>query len=99
MTDENGSGKDGELDDLRWYVYPQECAHLLKEGVETVPGTDSSDVLGSIHPIGFYGVETEIEDVLAPIIDKVTSGGIAPLLLPLVNGEYNIERNISRRLQ
>jgi len=99
MTDEDGIlGKDSELDGLRWYVYPKECAHLLKEGAETVPGTDSVDVFGSIHPIGFYGMETEIKDVIVPI-EKVTFGGIASSVNANINDVEPIELDNAKQQQ
>lgn len=53
MGDENGIlGTDDEMEALRWYVYPRECAKLVKEGKETIPDTFSDDILGAIRPLG-----------------------------------------------
>ena len=55
MGDDNGIlSIDDELDILRWYVYPKECAEALKLGNEKVPGTDSKDILGAIRPLGYF---------------------------------------------
>ena len=43
-----------ELDILRWYVYPKECAQALKLGYEKVPGTESNEILGAIRPYGYF---------------------------------------------
>lgn len=55
MTDENEilDAKD-ELDKLRWYIYPRECAIQVKSGTEVFPGTFSNKLLGAIRPAGFF---------------------------------------------
>jgi len=53
MGDENGIlGTEDEMETLRWYIYPRECAKLVKEGEETIPNTFSDDILGAIRPLG-----------------------------------------------
>lgn len=38
-------GKDDSLEKLRWYVYQQECADALKDGLDEVPFTHDNDAL------------------------------------------------------
>lgn len=40
-----------DLEKLRWYVYPKECAQILKQGLSVVPETYSDDIVGGIRPI------------------------------------------------
>jgi len=55
MSDENGIlGSDDELEALRWYVYPRECAKLVQEGAETIPETYLVELCGPIRPLGHY---------------------------------------------
>lgn len=61
MGDENGIlGTDDALEDLRWYVYPRECAKAMKEGSDTIPDTFSDKILGPIRPIGLFTEEAEV---------------------------------------
>jgi selenocysteine lyase/cysteine desulfurase/tRNA(Ile)-lysidine synthase TilS/MesJ len=39
----------GKLDELRWYVYPKECADLLMKKMEQ-PSIEGGTILGAIHP-------------------------------------------------
>lgn len=43
---------DDNLEKLRWYVYPKECAQILKKGLSVVPGTYSTVISGAIRPHG-----------------------------------------------
>lgn len=52
MTDKNEILDNDDLDLLRWYVYPRECALLLKKGEE--PDTISNKISGGIRPIGYF---------------------------------------------
>ena len=76
MSDENGIlGADDELEALRWYVYPRECAQLVKEGAETIPKTFSDELCGPIRPLGhFEQVEIAISDSdkAAPVSKQAT---------------------------
>ena len=55
MTDENEIlDSDNDLDLLRWYVYPRECASLLKKGEESFPDTLSNKISGGLRPSGFF---------------------------------------------
>jgi len=55
MTDENQVlDMDDELDKLRWYVYPRECAIQVKRGAEVFPDTYSKQLQGGICPLGFF---------------------------------------------
>jgi hypothetical protein len=55
MGDDNSTlSINDELDILRWYVYPKECAQALKLGSDKVPGTESKGVLGAIRPVGYF---------------------------------------------
>ena len=55
MSDENGIlGSDDELEALRWYVYPRECAKLVQEGADSIPETYSDDLCGPIRPLGHF---------------------------------------------
>ena len=44
---------DGKLEQLRWYVYPKECADLLLKGTEPADQVERVDstILGAIQPI------------------------------------------------
>mmetsp|Transcript_16178 Transcript_16178/g.24424 ORF Transcript_16178/g.24424 Transcript_16178/m.24424 type:complete len:1204 (-) Transcript_16178:222-3833(-) len=54
----DGLGSDDALlEELRWYVYPQECASWLNHGECVPPGTDSSQLLGAIRPVSFNSNE------------------------------------------
>ncbi len=55
MTDEMVGGDD-DLDILRWYVLPRECALLLTEGAVEFPDTFSKNIKGGIRPEGFFKV-------------------------------------------
>lgn len=44
-----GSGDD-KLEKLRWYVYPKECAEVLKTGVVDSSSVTSSNIVGAINP-------------------------------------------------
>jgi tRNA(Ile)-lysidine synthase TilS/MesJ len=46
-----GSTDDTELEELRWYVYPQECAMYLKRGITEAPTLLSGTVLGALDPL------------------------------------------------
>ena len=56
MSDDDGIlSINDELDILRWYVYPKECAQALKLGYDKVPGTESKEnILGAIRPYGYF---------------------------------------------
>jgi len=55
MSDENEIlGDNEDLEKLRWYVYPRECAQVLSQGQIIVPETYSAEILGAIRPIGFF---------------------------------------------
>ena len=55
MTDENEVlDADDDLDILRWYVYPRECALFLKKGADAFPDTLSNKISGAIRPSGFF---------------------------------------------
>ena len=43
---------DDNLEKLRWYVYPKECAQVLKKGLSVVPETYSLTLSGAIRPHG-----------------------------------------------
>jgi len=45
-----GQDDDAKLEELRWYVYPKECATILAEGQTIFDGMPSEAVLGAIHP-------------------------------------------------
>lgn len=52
MTDDSAIlDGDENLESLRWYVYPKECAQFLMQGYLTVPETLSSTILGAIRPL------------------------------------------------
>ena len=54
MTDRNDDLVNDDLDLLRWYTYPRECALMLKEGKDIVPDTFSNKISGGIRPIGYF---------------------------------------------
>lgn len=51
-ADNKLGGDDDHLEELRWYVYPKECALALSDGLSSVPGTDSMEVCGALRPLG-----------------------------------------------
>ena len=70
---------DKNLDDLRWFIYPKECAEWLKEGKDHVPGTYSMHLIGGIRPLGYFSNPTinnkifeanVVTEVLTNDIDK-----------------------------
>ena len=49
-NDSGDGGVDNTLEDLRWYVYPQEMSQYLRDGLEEVPDTfDDDALLGAIY--------------------------------------------------
>lgn len=55
-------GDDGELEALRWYVYPRECAQLLSNATYNVAEyTSLDDPLGALDPVRFNGTSVERE--------------------------------------
>jgi tRNA(Ile)-lysidine synthase TilS/MesJ len=59
MEDEEGIfGTEKHLNDLRWYVYPKECASWLKEEKDYVPATSSTELIGGIRPFGYFETPT-----------------------------------------
>lgn len=49
-NDSGDGGVDDTLEDLRWYVYPQEVSKYLRDGLKVVPDTfDDDALLGAIH--------------------------------------------------
>lgn len=66
MSDANGILGGDEMEDLRWYVYPRECAALLRAGtVGLFPESDTGDVLGALRPRGFFPPAKEEAGVTA----------------------------------
>jgi hypothetical protein len=48
---ETGLGEDdGMLEELRWYVYPKECAAALSKGTPESPKRDVISLLGALRP-------------------------------------------------
>jgi tRNA(Ile)-lysidine synthase TilS/MesJ len=48
---ETGLGEDdGKLEELRWYVYPKECAAALSKGTPESPKRDVGSLLGALRP-------------------------------------------------
>uniref|UniRef100_A0A7S1D128 Uncharacterized protein n=1 Tax=Cyclophora tenuis TaxID=216820 RepID=A0A7S1D128_CYCTE len=41
---------DGLVEELRWYVRPEECGEWLRDGVMTPPNTESDEILGALNP-------------------------------------------------
>ena len=39
------------LEQLRWFIHPRECALLLSQGIESVPGTDLRQLEGGLNPL------------------------------------------------
>lgn len=56
MTDENDVlDSNNDLDLLRWYVYPRECASALKKGETSLPHTfDLEKISGGLRPFGHF---------------------------------------------
>lgn len=55
MTDENAIlDANNDLDLLRWYVYPRECALMLTRGEKHFPETYTDKISGGIRPLGFF---------------------------------------------
>lgn len=55
MTDENAIlDANSDLDLLRWFVYPRECAVLLTRGEKHFPETYTDKINGGIRPLGFF---------------------------------------------
>jgi hypothetical protein len=49
-NDSGDGGVDNTLEDLRWYVYPQEVSKYLRDGLKVVPDTFNDDaLLGAIN--------------------------------------------------
>ncbi len=68
MTDKNEMLDNDDLDLLRWYVYPRECAILLKKGEE--PDNALNNVSGGIRPMGYFEPEVfKFTSSLPAIID------------------------------
>ncbi len=68
---------DEDLEKLRWYIYPKECAKVLKQGLTVVPDTFSAEILGSIHPLGPNKINS---------INSIEKGGHSPA--ENLNGEF-----------
>ena len=51
MNDIDASLGADVLERLRWYVHPKECALLLSQSMESVPGTDLPDLKGGLNPL------------------------------------------------
>ena len=50
VGDSTGQEDDCMLEDLRWFVYPKECATWLSQGYVVPPETESPQVLGALQP-------------------------------------------------
>ncbi len=48
-ADNKLGGDNDHLEELRWYVYPKECALALSEGLSSVPGTESCEISGALR--------------------------------------------------
>jgi selenocysteine lyase/cysteine desulfurase len=78
MTDENQVlDIDDELDKLRWYVYPRECAVQVKRGADVFPDTYSKKLQGGIRPLGFFPAADIHFDSLLPSVNLVEKKGEA----------------------
>ena len=64
LSGDNG-GDDGELEDLRWYVYPKEVAQLLMKDDSTVgfPGTYDDRIVGALRPLGYFAKKDKGSDM------------------------------------
>jgi selenocysteine lyase/cysteine desulfurase len=68
---------DANLEKLRWYVYPKECAQVLKQGLLIVPKTYSNEIAGALRLDGL--------NQITPIDYATTNGKFFrnPVLCPL----------------
>ena len=84
---------DDTLEELRWYVYQQECADALRDGLEEVPFTnDKSMILGCVLRKGYDYEETvdmEVEEGKFLVQSKESSS--MPSILLFQEGEHSGE--------
>ena len=65
MSDDNEIlNGDEDLENLRWYVYPKECAKILKQGLSVVPDTYSKELLGGISPNSTSQIIVDIDTTI-----------------------------------
>lgn len=89
------------LEELRWYVHPKECASYLSQGLSSVPGTESPELLGGIQPVDAQkgekmgvtsAVEVETADVAmteASIADKKRKQSNAQSCCSVMGEDHN----------
>ena len=53
MNDVDTSSGSDRLEQLRWYMHPKECASLLAQGIDDVPGTELPVLVGGLNPLSF----------------------------------------------
>ncbi len=76
MSDDNQIlDGDEDLEKLRWYVYPKECAKVLKQGLTVVPETYSAEISGAINP-------NRSVEIVSPFDAEIATGKIS-IIMPL----------------
>jgi selenocysteine lyase/cysteine desulfurase/tRNA(Ile)-lysidine synthase TilS/MesJ len=61
---------DALLEELRWFVYPKECATWLTtaNGNSLPPNTDSQDILGALRPLAMHMDTEDTSKLEAPMV-------------------------------
>lgn len=78
--DSGSDGIDGTLEELRWYVYQQECVDALRDGLHEVPFTHDKDaLLGGVLRDG----NTEDETTVDMELDSEKPSGEPKASLPI----------------
>ena len=92
--DSGVSGIDDTLEELRWYVYQQECVDALRDGLEQVPFTmDDDALLGGVlrQHVDDESVDMESEEVYfnsQPQQESLMNTVPMPSLLSFQEGEH-----------
>lgn len=85
---------DDTLEDLRWYVYQQECVDALRDGLEEVPFTNNKNImLGCVLREGYDDkeiVDMEVETGKL-IVEESKASSMPPSILLFREGEHSGE--------
>jgi len=86
---------DDTLEDLRWYVYQQECVDALRDGLEEVPFTNNKNImLGCVLREGYDDkeiVDMEVETGKLIVEESKASSSMPPSILLFQEGEHSGE--------
>jgi hypothetical protein len=105
---EIGEGENAELEELRWFAYPKECAMLLSKGLSTDTANFTDNILGALNP---QNVVTLSENHEVRELDNAKhcerkrktilqeNFGASTLLFSFLDGDYSGEATFAENCQ